>query len=218
MINIELECPGCNHKFVEDDYYNQGDCPNCNSYYYYWDHVYNEDENEVYFEGYYWEKLKFMKTNLYVFDFDGTLCASLLPDEGKKAYERIKGEPYPHKGWWGRSASLLPEYNTPTRPEILADYNRAKTDKNGITVLLTNRIVQLGHHIMNILDANGLAFDVVSFKQDNRTKSERAADIMKNYADVRYVEFWDDMIEHVEDFERMKVMRPDITLKINHVK
>jgi hypothetical protein len=51
---IELECPLCHHKFKVEDY-DSGDCPNCGKAHYYWDEVYDEEENEVYFSGVYWE-------------------------------------------------------------------------------------------------------------------------------------------------------------------
>jgi uncharacterized protein YbaR (Trm112 family) len=51
----ELKCPNCKHKFVIKNDYESGDCPNCKHAYYYWDHVYDEESNEIYFEGYYWD-------------------------------------------------------------------------------------------------------------------------------------------------------------------
>jgi len=55
----ELKCPCCGIEFVEDEDYLSNNCPNkeCNNIYY-WDHCYDEENNEVFFEGYYWSKYK----------------------------------------------------------------------------------------------------------------------------------------------------------------
>ena len=42
---------------------------------------------------------------------DGVLIDSPVPETGKLLYEEIKGEVYPHIGWWGRAESLIPEFN-----------------------------------------------------------------------------------------------------------
>lgn len=57
----EMECPNCKFKFNLDEDYLSGECENCHNAYYYWDHCYDEIENEIYFEGYYWDILN--KTN-----------------------------------------------------------------------------------------------------------------------------------------------------------
>ena len=47
MIQHELICPACDH-------HEFGTCPVC-EHTYYWDHVYDEESNECFFEGYYWD-------------------------------------------------------------------------------------------------------------------------------------------------------------------
>ena len=55
MIEHQLECPNCHHKFTLQDDYLNGDCEACQKAHYYWDHVYDEEEGETYFEGYHWD-------------------------------------------------------------------------------------------------------------------------------------------------------------------
>ena len=56
VINMhELKCPKCKHEFIIKHDYESGDCQNCKQAHYYWDHVYDEESNEIYFEGYYWD-------------------------------------------------------------------------------------------------------------------------------------------------------------------
>ena len=43
---------------------------------------------------------------LHVWDFDGTLVNTPVPDTGRAQYESETGLPWPHKGWWGRAESL----------------------------------------------------------------------------------------------------------------
>jgi hypothetical protein len=45
-------------------------------------------------------------TRIAVFDFDGTLSDTPMPDTGRIEYEKITGSPWPHKGWWGRPETL----------------------------------------------------------------------------------------------------------------
>jgi Zn finger protein HypA/HybF involved in hydrogenase expression len=53
MIEHELECPECHHKFIINEDYESGDCPKCGKAHFYWDHVLTEEYEEI-FSGYYW--------------------------------------------------------------------------------------------------------------------------------------------------------------------
>ena len=43
---------------------------------------------------------------LHVYDFDGTLVNTPIPEVGMAQFEEATGMPWPHKGWWGRAESL----------------------------------------------------------------------------------------------------------------
>ena len=51
----KIQCPGCLHEFLVDEFDND-ECPKCKEYYYYWDSVMDEDTFEEYFQGFYWER------------------------------------------------------------------------------------------------------------------------------------------------------------------
>lgn len=149
---------------------------------------------------------------------DGTLLDSPLPETGKMEYERIKGVKYPHNGWWGRWESLLPEYNIKPLQSIMEHYNRATEDYSAGKIMLTNRMYKLKPNILPLLEKNKLYFHHHSFKYDNKTKVERALEIIdKQFPDVKEVEFFDDMTEHIVDFARMWDEKPEIKLTIHHV-
>jgi phosphoserine phosphatase len=38
---------------------------------------------------------------LAVFDFDGTLMNSPMPETGKQEWSEKMGKPFPFRGWWG---------------------------------------------------------------------------------------------------------------------
>ena len=44
-------------------------------------------------------------SKLSVFDFDGTLIDTPLPDYGKAEYKKKTGEDWPFPGWWGQPLS-----------------------------------------------------------------------------------------------------------------
>lgn len=159
-----------------------------------------------------------MITKLYIFDMDGTLLDVPLPDEGKKEYERIKGVPYPFSGWWGRWESLMPEFNIKPLECILPHYMRATEDYAAAKVMLTNRMYRLKPNIIPLLEKNKLYFHHHSLKYDGKKKVDRAIRIMdEHYPDIKEIEFFDDMIEHIENFTELWTKRPDIKLTIHFV-
>ena len=65
------------------------------------------------------------KTKLSVFDFDGTLIATPLPDSGKIAYEEKTGKTWPHKGWWGQADSLdMNVFDIQPNPDVVNDFKK----------------------------------------------------------------------------------------------
>ena len=60
---------------------------------------------------------------LHVWDFDGTLVNTPVPDTGRAQYERETGHPWPHRGWWGRAESLEPPLTWEPGP-AMRDFER----------------------------------------------------------------------------------------------
>jgi predicted RNA-binding Zn-ribbon protein involved in translation (DUF1610 family) len=56
-METEIICPKYGHEFTVENY-TSGDCPNCGKASYYWDDDYNEEADECYFPGFYWDEEK----------------------------------------------------------------------------------------------------------------------------------------------------------------
>lgn len=101
-------------------------------------------------------------SRLVIYDFDGTLFHSPDAEKGKELYKDITGEPWPHRGWWGRletlSPPLVPEmpgpewYITKSVSSCKADLG----DADATVVLMTGRPNQFRRRITEILDHAGL--------------------------------------------------------------
>lgn len=168
---------------------------------------------------------------IHIFDFDGTLINTPLPEEGKRKYEELRGEKYPHKGWWGREESLLPEYEYPPVKEVHDAYHKAVEDGD-IVILQTNRLPKLKSQIDRILKLHGIEFGY-KFYGDGRSKSDRLvhavnkalADSDLNVTELNELDegvleiiVWEDMDEHIRDFHTLHNRYPHVIITINHIK
>jgi FMN phosphatase YigB (HAD superfamily) len=144
-------------------------------------------------------------TKLSIFDFDGTLVNTPLPDTGKQQYHDKTGKVWPHEGWWGRHESLdLNVFEMPTLEEVIVDYEKAKTEDSTAVILLTGRMIKLSDHVKVILDAKGLKFDEYHFNRGGATedaKKKSMERLLEKYNDVTEMELWDDRLAHIPIFE-----------------
>ncbi len=161
-------------------------------------------------------KAKGSPTVLNVFDFDGTLMDSPLPETGKEKYKEITGKDWPHKGWWGQIDSLEPFEVKPI--EGTKDlYNQYSVIPNSINVLMTNRLAKFEPVVKDKL--RGLyVFDYYDFKNDNREKPERIKEILKNNPSVDTINIFDDMDEQIERFNRFKEENPNLEINVFQIK
>ena len=144
-------------------------------------------------------------TKLAVFDFDGTLIMTPLPDTGRQQYQQKTGQPWPHKGWWGREESLdTTIFDMPSNPSVIADYQKEKADPNTAVIMLTGRMTKLGDKVKAILDAKGLTFDGYYYNRGGSTDVEKMKtlnELLEKYPSIKIVEQWDDRLEHIPIFE-----------------
>ena len=161
-------------------------------------------------------KAKGSPTVLNVFDFDGTLMDSPLPETGKEKYKEITGKDWPHKGWWGQIDSLEPFEVKPI--EGTKDlYNQYSVIPNSINVLMTNRLAKFEPVVKDKL--RGLyIFDYYDFKNDNREKPERIKEILKNNPSIDTINIFDDMDEQIERFNRFKEENPNLEINVFQIK
>jgi hypothetical protein len=161
-------------------------------------------------------KAKGQPTVLNVFDFDGTLMNSPLPEEGKVKYKELTGQEWPHRGWWGQIDSLKPFDVKPI--ESTKDlYNQYSVIPNSVNVLMTNRLAKFEPVVKEKL--SGLyIFDYYDFKNDNREKPDRIKDILKNNPSIEIINIFDDMDEQIERFNRFKEENPELEINVFQVK
>ncbi len=161
-------------------------------------------------------KAKGTPTVLNVFDFDGTLMDSPLPETGKEKYKELTGKDWPHKGWWGQIDSLEPFEVKPI--EGTKDlYNQYSVIPNSINVLMTNRLAKFEPVVKDKL--RGLyVFDYYDFKNDNREKPERIKEILKNNPSIDTINIFDDMDEQIERFNRFKEENPNLEINVFQIK
>ena len=142
---------------------------------------------------------------LTIWDFDGTLVDTPLPEEGKKIYKEKTGKDWPHAGWWGQPLSLdMSVFDMPTVPSVIADYEKEKTDPSTMTVMLTGRMVKLGDLVRKILADKHLTFDEYHFNRGGSTdtaKIKTMEDILRRVNTIREIHMWDDREEHIPVFQ-----------------
>lgn len=173
-------------------------------------------------------KLKEMdnkKTKIAIFDFDGTLVDTPLPDTGKIKYQEKTGKPWPYEGWWGRHESLdMNIFDMPVVPMVIKAYQQAKAQPDTIVVMLTGRMSKMAGDVKKILDAKGLSFDEYLYNRGGETGEAKIKDmgiLLDKYPDVREIEMWDDRVLHIERFRQFGedlIKSGRLThFKVNHV-
>ena len=142
-------------------------------------------------------------TQLFVFDFDGTLFIPPGNVTGRREYERLTGKKWPHRrGWLNWPESLLPPLKIlpgPALPEIRCHANRA----GSYTVILTGRAESTHPGLLHVLESAQVFPQKVICKPDitDESTSQFKLRIMKellaDFPDVTLVKFWDDIPENL---------------------
>jgi hypothetical protein len=161
-------------------------------------------------------------TKISIFDFDGTLARSPEEKAGRIQWEEVKGEPYPHKGWWSKRESLDTNvFDIEMIQSTLNDYFKEVGNKNTLVIMMTGRMNNQADQVKFILDANLLPFDRYEFKKFGRTIDDKTYKIGKflvEFPDVVELEMWEDRPEHIVDFKAwFAENQPEIDFKINFV-
>lgn len=161
-------------------------------------------------------KAKGQPTVLNVFDFDGTLMDSPMPEPGKTKYKEITGKDWPHRGWWGQIDSLEP-FDVKPIEATKKLYNEYTVLPNSVNVLMTNRLAKFEPVVKDKL--RGLyIFDHYDFKNDNREKPERIKEILKNNPSIEIINIFDDMDEQIERFNIFKEENPQLEINVFQIK
>lgn len=149
---------------------------------------------------------KIKKTSLNIFDFDGTLVRTQVPETGKPLWKEKTGNEWPHVGWWGRKESLDNEiFEQPVIEATIAEYKRLIVDENGHTIMLTGRRKKLAKEVEIILAANDLTFAEYRYNYGGDTisnKIEQIGNILKEMKDIEEINIFEDRIEHIGIFKQ----------------
>lgn len=145
------------------------------------------------------------KTKLKVYDFDGTLVNTPLPDDENKAIWKEKTGKDWRGSWFSNPDSLnMGVFDIDTIPSVISDYKRDAADPNSLVIMLTGRIPSVSKHVKAILDAKGLKFDDYLFNEGGDTENEKIRHmemILKYNPNIREIEMWDDRTPHIPIFE-----------------
>lgn len=156
-----------------------------------------------------------MKTRLSVYDFDGTLMDTPLPDVGKEIWREKTGEEYPHVGWWGRPESLsLDVFEINPFPSVLNSLKNDMTRSDTYTVILTSRLERLRPQIEGILQTHDITADEILLKNDGKEKNQRVEALLEKLPDVTEVNLYDDREKEFRVFRKFKEDNPDLQVNI----
>lgn len=144
-------------------------------------------------------------TKLSVFDFDGTLIDTPLPEEGKKIYKEKTGKDWPHAGWWGQPMSLdMQVFEMPTITNVINDYKKETKNPDTMIVMVTGRMVKLTDLVKDILNRHGLKFHEYHFNRGGSTESAKKKtfdQILTQHPSIKEVSIYDDREEHIPIFQ-----------------
>lgn len=157
-------------------------------------------------------------TKICVFDFDGTLVSTVLPDQGMEIYVKKTGQKWPHKkSWWSKPESLdMDIFDIPVVDSVIEEYNKVAFDPSVLKVMLTGRLAKLSKEVKKILEAKGLKFDHYLFNTGGATitcKIKHLSSILNEYKNVREVVCFDDRTKHMQAFLDWGAAHEDIDFK-----
>ncbi len=143
-------------------------------------------------------------TKIAIYDFDGTLFGTPLPEEGKPIWLAKTGSEWPHKGWWSKRESLDGEiFDIPLIPEAHESYLEHADDDNVLKIMMTGRIKPLANQVKKIIEDNGLEFDRYEFCDSGETlefKLRKLRELREEFPDVTEFVMLDDREPHILEF------------------
>lgn len=169
-----------------------------------------------------------MSKKLISFDFDGTLIMTPLEEEGKKMWQEITGQKYPHQGWWSHPESLdLNVYKPEANSWVLEEFIKATSEENYVFIA-TGRIKKLELQVKNVLEFNNIkkrdrsktfGYDDLFTNTGGETfnfKCKLFEKIIRENPDSKEFIMYDDREEHLQKF-CIWAEKQEIEIKIYNV-
>jgi hypothetical protein len=145
-------------------------------------------------------------TKICVYDFDGTLVSSPLPEQGKLAYKEKTGIDWPHEGWWSKPSSLdMTIFDIPVINSVIESYTLEQDNEGTLMVMMTGRLTKLSKEVEIVLTNHGLVFDKHIYNMGGSTIESKIKSLNKllvEYPNVIDVLLTDDRVEHVPIFQK----------------
>lgn len=161
---------------------------------------------------------------LHVFDFDATLVRTPSPEDGKQAYFRATGTPWPRPGWWGHADSLSTHVLPSPLPSsfivssVFEEYEDVSLrSQTAACVVLTGRISKLRPAVLRVLHDAALTHCGTSFVKEDAVftnpggkatlpfKTALIRELLEFGPDqlrtVRELHIWEDREEHAKHFD-----------------
>ena len=168
-----------------------------------------------------WRTIIKATNKVYIIDFDDTLFYTPHEEEGRKRYEEVTGEEYPHIGWWSRGESLdMDIHDIPVNESILQKFRECESDSNCKTVLCTGRTdfkEEIKEGVRKILKENNIYFDE-EYLTRGRTldyKLKIFNKMFEEYPDAE-IKIYDDRDDHIPSFQNWAEGKEQV--EVIHVK
>ncbi|MCK5788377.1 MAG: hypothetical protein KAH32_05235 [Chlamydiia bacterium] len=146
-------------------------------------------------------------TKLCIFDFDGTLIDTELPERGKEIWKEVTNTEWPHIGWWGKKESLdMTVFENPVVPEVGEAYKVDSADPKNYMVMLTGRMAKLHNEVELILRKHNLTFDENIYNTGGDTfgnKVKHLERLLNELPNVTEILMYEDRAPHIEKFNNL---------------
>lgn len=147
-------------------------------------------------------------TQLFVFDFDGTLFIPPGNYQGRREYERLTGKKWHRKGWLTHADSLLPPLHVPPGP-ALSEYRSHDNRAGSYTVVLTGRADSVRPGLVYVLEKAQLYPQRIICKPNDTGettsayKLRKVKELLEEFPNVTLIKFWDDISENLSAIQRL---------------
>ncbi|KAL9641541.1 hypothetical protein ABK040_013462 [Willaertia magna] len=175
--------------------------------------------------------------HLYIFDFDGTLYETLVPDIGIPLYKKLYNKPWPYENnsWWSRKESISSfltkeedEEEIVAEGEALAKYLKTKKENvsNILVILLTGRVCTLKDVVYNFLESRlgdkALLPEIMCFKPESKYyintidfKIRQIFSFCNCLPNLKSIQLWEDRVEHARRFSTLNVRNRFLESKVD---